>query len=163
MSRISTDAIANSGARLLGTRWLVRAPILLYRARLGFVFGSRLLMLEHLGRASGATRYAVLEVVDHPAPDTYVVVSGFGARSQWYRNVQANHHVRISVAGHVRAAAAARTLTRTEAAATLNAYIGRHPRAWSNFKPIIEATLGSRIDDRDPAVPMIELRLRAAR
>lgn len=36
---------ARMAARLLRTRWLVRAPIALFRARLGFVFGRRLLML----------------------------------------------------------------------------------------------------------------------
>lgn len=60
------------------------APIWLYRARLGFVLGSRTLMLEHVGRKSGAKRYVVLEVVGHPAPDTYVVASGFGEHAQWF-------------------------------------------------------------------------------
>jgi hypothetical protein len=46
----------------------VRAPVWLYRARLGFVFGSRLLMLEHTGRKTGIRRYVVLETVDHPGP-----------------------------------------------------------------------------------------------
>jgi hypothetical protein len=59
---------------------LVRAPVGLYRARLGFLLGSRLLMLEHTGRKSGARRYVVLEVVGHPRPRTYVVASGFGGR-----------------------------------------------------------------------------------
>ncbi|HTM84573.1 MAG TPA: nitroreductase family deazaflavin-dependent oxidoreductase, partial [Mycobacterium sp.] len=39
----------------------MRAPIWLYRARLGALLGSRLLMLEHRGRTSGARRYVVLE------------------------------------------------------------------------------------------------------
>ena len=65
-------------AGLLRVRWLARAPIGLYRARLGFLLGSRLLMLEHLGRKSGARRYVVLEVVARPRPGTYVVASAFG-------------------------------------------------------------------------------------
>lgn len=69
------------GAALLGTHWLVRAPIWIYRARLGFLFGRRLLMLEHLGRGSGRRRYVVLEIVDHPAAGSYVVISGFGTRA----------------------------------------------------------------------------------
>jgi hypothetical protein len=44
-------------AKALHTRWVVRTPIGLYRAGLGFVFGSRLLMLEHRGRSSGARRF----------------------------------------------------------------------------------------------------------
>ena len=71
-----TKTVAAWGARLLGVRRLVRAPIFLYRARLGFLLGSRLLMLEHIGRKSGARRYALLEVVDHSRPGTYLVASG---------------------------------------------------------------------------------------
>jgi len=56
-------------------------PVWLYRARLGFVFGSRLLMLEHAGRKTSARRYVVLEAIDQPSPRTYVVVSGFGDRA----------------------------------------------------------------------------------
>ncbi|HYO00348.1 MAG TPA: hypothetical protein VET27_00005, partial [Mycobacterium sp.] len=36
-------------------------------ARLGFLFGSRMSMLEHIARRSGAKRHLVLEVFDHPA------------------------------------------------------------------------------------------------
>jgi len=45
------------GARLLRTRAFVRAPIGLFRAGLGWLFGSRILMLEHRGRRSGSRRY----------------------------------------------------------------------------------------------------------
>jgi deazaflavin-dependent oxidoreductase (nitroreductase family) len=96
-----------AAAALLRVRWFVRAPIWLFRSRLGFVFGTRLLMLEHTGRTSGLRRYVVLEVVDHPAPRRYVVVSGFGARAQWFRNVQANREVRVYVGARGPAAASA--------------------------------------------------------
>jgi hypothetical protein len=49
LSRVMSHAIAKAGARLLRSRWLMRAPIWLYRARLGFLFRSRMLMLEHIG------------------------------------------------------------------------------------------------------------------
>ena len=76
----SVPALTLSGApalaaRLLRTRWLVRAPVWLYRARLGSMFGSRLLMLEHTGRKTGIRRYVVLEAVDHPDPRTYIVAA----------------------------------------------------------------------------------------
>ncbi|MGH3670992.1 MAG: nitroreductase family deazaflavin-dependent oxidoreductase, partial [Pseudonocardiaceae bacterium] len=115
LPHVMSDMIAKGGARLLGSRRLMRAPIWLYRAGLGFLFRSRMLMLEHIGRRSGARRYVVLEVFDHPTPDTYVVVSGFGTRAQWFRNVQANPHVRVSIAGHAPAHATARRLTPAEA------------------------------------------------
>ena len=81
----------------------MRAPIWLYRAGLGFVFGSRVLMLEHIGRKSGARRYVVLEVVGHPAPEIYIVASGFGEHAQWFRNLMAHPRVRVSAAGAGRA------------------------------------------------------------
>ncbi len=65
--------------------------------RLGFLLENRMLMLEHRGRSRGLRRYAVLEVVDRPPPDIYVIVSGFGEASQWCRNLLADPHVRISV------------------------------------------------------------------
>ena len=50
-----STAIGRGGARLLSNRALMRASAL-YRARLGFLLGSRALMLEHAGRKSGARR-----------------------------------------------------------------------------------------------------------
>ncbi len=163
LPQLISHTIGKGGARLLRSRRLMRAPIWLYRARLGFLFGSRMLMLEHIGRQTGARRYVVLEVFDHPTPDTYVVVSGFGTRSQWFRNVQAHPQVRVFVAGHPPAHATARKLTPAEADAALDAYITRHPRAWSTFKPILESTLGTPIGHRDTDLPMIGLHLTPAR
>ncbi|MCX2729566.1 nitroreductase family deazaflavin-dependent oxidoreductase [Saccharopolyspora sp. NFXS83] len=152
-------AIGRWGAALLRNRALMRAPILLYRARLGFLLGSRLLMLEHLGRNSGVVRHVVLEVIGHPAPDVYVIASGFGERAQWYRNLMANPRVRISVAGHNTAPATARRLPTAEADSALADYARRHPRAWAKFKNVLENTLGITISEQDTALPVLELRL----
>ena len=53
----------------------------------GWVFGQRVLMLEHTGRRSGQARFVCLEVVERPGPDRVVIVSGFGERAEWYRNL----------------------------------------------------------------------------
>jgi deazaflavin-dependent oxidoreductase (nitroreductase family) len=144
---------------VLRNRVLVRAPIWLYRARLGFVFGSRTLMLEHVGRKSGAKRHVVLEVVGHPAPDTYVVASGFGERAHWFRNLMAHPRARVSVAGHGPRAVVARRLPAAEADAVLADYVNQHPRVWAKFKNVLENTLGTRISQHDTPLPMVELRL----
>ncbi len=141
-------------------RPLMRAPIAAYRAGLGFVFGSRMLMLEHIGRRTGATRYVVLEVVDHPAPDTYVVPSGFGERSQWFRNVLANPQVRVSTGRRRSVAATARRLSTAEADAVLRRYIDAHPHAWASLGSVLDRTLGSRAAPPNTALPMVELSLR---
>ncbi len=154
-----STTIGRWGARVLRNRALMRAPIWLYRARLGFLFGSRTLLLEHIGRKSGARRYVVLEVFGHPAPDTYVVASGFGERSQWLRNLMVNRRVRVSVAGHGPHAATARRLPTAEADAVLADYVSRHPREWAKFKNVLENTLGTAISKHDTELPMVELRL----
>lgn len=153
-----SSAIGRRGAWVLRNRALMRAPIWLYRARLGFLFGSRTLMLEHVGRESGARRFVVLEVIGHPAPDTYVVASGFGERAQWFRNLMANPQVRVSVAGHGPRAATARQLPASEADAALADYVSRHPRAWAKFKNVLENTLGTAISEHDTPLPMVALR-----
>ncbi len=157
--QVLSRVIAAGGARLLRSRRLMRAPIWIYRARLGFLFGSRLLMLEHIGRKTGLPRQVVLEVVDHPTPDIYVVPSGFGDQAQWFRNVRAHPRVRVHAAGRGPAPATARVLGQDEADRALAAYRCRHPRAWVNFKSVVEETLGSRISDTHTELPMVELQL----
>jgi deazaflavin-dependent oxidoreductase (nitroreductase family) len=158
-----SHAVAAGGARLLRSRTLMRAPLWIYRAGLGFLFGSRMLMLEHIGRKTGLPRQVVLEVMDHPTANTYVVPSGFGDRSQWFRNVQANPRVRVHVSGRWPVPATARVLGREEADRALSAYRRRHPRAWASFKSVVEETLGSRIHDTNTELPMVELLLDTAR
>ena len=154
-----STAVGRGVARVLRNRALMRAPIWLYRARLGFLFGSRMLMLEHVGRKSVVKRYVVLEVIGHPAPDTYVVASGFGERAQWFRNLMAHPRVHVSVAGHRPRAATARRLSMAEADAVLAGYLSRHPRAWAKFKNVLENTLGTAISEHNTELPMVELRL----
>jgi deazaflavin-dependent oxidoreductase (nitroreductase family) len=155
----SASLFARVGGRLLRSRRLMRAPAWIYRARAGALFGSRILMLEHVGRKSGVPRYAVLEVVDHPAPDTYVVASGFGRKAQWFRNIRADPRVRVYVGSHAPRRGIARVLDRQHADRTLAAYRGRHPRSWERFRPVLEETLGEPITDTNTPLPMVELRL----
>ncbi|RDH76450.1 nitroreductase family deazaflavin-dependent oxidoreductase [Mycolicibacterium moriokaense] len=138
----------------------MRSPIWLYRARLGFLLGDRLLLLEHTGRKSGLPRHTVLEVMGHPAPGVYNVASGFGARAQWFRNVAANPDVKVSVGTHVSVPADARTLTQDEADATLASYVAQHRRAWETMKPALESTLGEEITAKHTPLPILELALR---
>ena len=138
----------------------MRAPIAVYRAGLGFVFGSRMLMLEHIGRRSGLRRYVVVEVVDHRDPDTYVVPSGFGERSQWFRNVTANPLVKVSTGRRRAVPAIARRLSPTEADAALQRYIDAHPTAWASLSEVLESTLEGRLEPPNTDLPMVELRLR---
>ncbi|OBB34394.1 nitroreductase [Mycolicibacterium peregrinum] len=152
-------ALPDLGARLLRNRRLVRAPIWLYRMRAGALFGSRMLMLEHIGRTSGARRYVVLEVVGRPSPDTIVVASGFGAKAQWFRNVVANPQVRVWLGSHRPAPAVAHVLDQPAVDQVLADYRAEHPKTWDQFKLVLEATLGQPITDTNAPLPMVELGL----
>ena len=68
------------------TRFLFRVPIYFYRVRLGWLFGHRLLLLNHIGRVSGKLRRTILEVAEYDG-DSYVVASGWGPNAAWYRNI----------------------------------------------------------------------------
>lgn len=153
------NAMVAAMQRILATPALVRAPIWVYRAGVGFVFGSRLLMLEHVGRRSGTTRYVVLEVIAQPSPEVFVVASGFGERAQWFRNVMAQPSVKVSVARVRRAPATARRLPTDEADRLLNEYIETHPRAWAALSSVLENTLGGRVAPPSSEVPLVEFRL----
>jgi deazaflavin-dependent oxidoreductase (nitroreductase family) len=78
------------------TRLLFRIPIHLYRLRLGWLFGSRLLLLNHIGRVSGKPRQTILEVAEHDG-DGCVVASGWGPTAAWYRNIVHTPDVTIQV------------------------------------------------------------------
>ncbi len=158
MSRV-TRRFAAAGAAMLRVRWFVRAPIWLYRARLGFLFGTRLLMLVHIGRTSGERRYVVLEVVARPTPESYIVASGFGAKAQWFRNIVANPHVTVYLGGHRPRPATARILDRDHSSAALADYAAAHSRAWRTLRPVFEGTLGAQIDDHTTSLPLVALDL----
>jgi deazaflavin-dependent oxidoreductase (nitroreductase family) len=136
-----TKIFARVGGRALQTRWFVRAPINVYRAGLGFLFGHRLLMLEHVGRGSGARHYVV-------------IVSGFGAGAQWYRNIRVNSSVRVWCGLRRALPATAVPMTEDESAASLDHYIENHPAAWKNFRAMIEHATDVSVD----TMPMIRVR-----
>lgn len=148
---------ARIGAVLLRHRRTVRAPVALYRAGLGWLLGTRMMMLEHVGRTSGEPRFAVLEVIDRPARDRIVVASGFGRASQWYRNLEAEPRCHVSSGRIRRLPAEAELLSPEQSAAVLDRYRQEHPRSWDFLRGVIEED-----GAQDPrAIPLVEFRLAA--
>ena len=126
-----TDEVEASGGSKKPTgvaKWFYQAPKWLYRARLGFVFGSRFLLLEHKGRTSGKVYQTPLEVAHHdPERDDYVVTSGTGTKADWYRNIQADPAVAVWIGSH-RYPAVARFLPTEEAVGVMKIYEEKHPK-----------------------------------
>jgi deazaflavin-dependent oxidoreductase (nitroreductase family) len=110
-------------------RIVYRLPIRLYRMGLGWVFGHRLMLVNHVGRVSGKRRQVVLEVVNHDAIDAgYVAVSGFGPAAAWYQNLVHAPEATIQVGGRA-IRVTAMPLPAEEGAELMAHYALRHPRA----------------------------------
>ena len=98
--------------------YLFRVPVYVYRGHLGWLFGKRLLMLSETGRRTGLRRHTVLEVVEYRKEGPEVVVAnGFGADSDWLRNIQAKSDEEVTV-GSQHFAASHRFLGEGEAVAS---------------------------------------------
>ena len=127
-------------------RALSRFPLWFYRLRLGFLLGERFLMLTHTGRQSGLARQTVLEVVRHDTlTDSYVIASGWGERSNWFRNILKNPRVSIAV-GFRRILALAVRLSPEGAQHEFSDYARRHPRA---FRLLASRILGHPTGDAE--------------
>ncbi len=126
------------------TRFLFRIPIHLYRLRLGWLFGSRLLLLNHIGRVSGKPRQTILEVAEHDG-DSYVVASGWGPSAAWYRNIVHAPDVTIQV-GTRTIPVTAIPLDKDEGAQVFARYGSRHRTATMYVLPRV---LGLSVDGSD--------------
>ncbi|WP_431231828.1 nitroreductase family deazaflavin-dependent oxidoreductase [Mycolicibacterium psychrotolerans] len=116
-------------------RLLFRLPIYLYQCGFGWIFGDRLLLLNHIGRISGKQHRTVLEVVTHdPADESYVVASGWGPTAAWYRNVLKTPNVGIQVGTRTLPVTAV-PLSADDGAETFARYAAQHRRLARHLLP----------------------------
>ena len=77
---------------------LFRVPVYFYRFGLGWLFGKKFVLINHIGRVTGLDRQAVVEVVEREAGTGNVIVAaGYGEQTQWYRNLRANPETVIQI------------------------------------------------------------------
>lgn len=126
------------------TRFLFRMPICFYRVRLGWLFGHRLLLLNHIGRVSGKLRRTILEVAEYDG-DSYVVASGWGPNAAWYRNILHTPDVTIQV-GTRTVPVTAIPLDKDEGGDVFVRYASRH-RATARY--MLPRVLGYSVDGSD--------------
>jgi deazaflavin-dependent oxidoreductase (nitroreductase family) len=130
---------------------LLRAPVLLYRLRLGVLLGRRFLLLTHRGRRSGRLYQTVLEVVRFdPASGEAIVMSGFGRQAQWFRNITAGGAAAVQI-GARRFPTHARLLQPDEAAAVLADYERRNRLAAPILRRVLSRLAGFDYDHTDEA------------
>jgi deazaflavin-dependent oxidoreductase (nitroreductase family) len=143
------------------SRILWRLPIILYRARLGWLLGNHFLLLTHTGRISGKARQAVIEIIRYDETgEYYLIASGFGEKSDWFKNIQKTPKVMIQV-GRRKTEAFAEQLPPIDAENEMLDYARRHPNAIKNLARI----LGYNLDGTDESyralsrvVPIVALR-----
>ncbi len=97
------------------SRWMkfaLDAPILLYRLGLGPVVGRLFMILTTTGRTSGLPRRIAIEY--HARQGRKYVVSAWGERAQWYKNLLADPHVTIQTANGAESVIARRVTSDAE-------------------------------------------------
>ncbi len=142
------------------TRWLFRAPLYLYRVGLGRMLGRRTVLLEHTGRKSGLPRETVLEVIRHD-DQSFDIAAAYGAKSDWFRNIEADPKVRISTGRIQHAEATAVLADMATAKSAFADYTEAHPAAAKAFGKSLGLPVG------DPArmaavVPVVRITLTTA-
>lgn len=109
-------------------KWILKVPGWMFRAKLGFLFGDRFLLISHVGRKSGNTHHTPLEVVVHDRESgEYVVCSGTGPQSDWFLNIS-QHPVTAVQVGNTTWTPEQRILTSEEAARRFEEYERAHPK-----------------------------------
>jgi deazaflavin-dependent oxidoreductase (nitroreductase family) len=118
-------------------RYVLRAPVYLYRWRLGRLLGNRFLLLTHTGRHTGIRHQTVLEVMEYrkEGPEA-LVMSGFGRDADWLLNIEANPNEEV-VLGSEHFAAIHRLLGEEEAIEVVKSYESRN--RW--MRPIVRSVL----------------------
>lgn len=128
---------------------LLSAPNALYAWGLGRLLGHRFLQLTHTGRKTGTERQVVLEVVKYDrATGEAIVMSGFGRRSGWFRNVTAGTPTWVDF-GPGPVLADHRVLDADEAAEVVRDYARRMRFAWPLFRPALGRLAGFTFHDTD--------------
>lgn len=105
---------------------IFKLPVILYRLRLGWLFGHRFLLLSHVGRKSGKVRQTILAVLSYDAASKEIkAVSAWNA-SEWYKNIQAAPAISVET-GLTRYAPVQRELSAEEIAQLFMDYCKDHP------------------------------------
>lgn len=116
---------------------------------MGWLLGSRLLLLTHTGRRTGRIRQTVIEVVsyDRSIPEA-IVIAAWGERAQWVRNLEAGPAISVQI-GRVHWTAPEHRVLEPELAAeeVIAAYRREHPLAARSIGKL----LGWPLDPTDPA------------
>ena len=130
-------------------RRLFRAPAYLYRWQCGRLLGHRFLLLVQVGRRTGLTRHTVLEILEYRADGPEVVVmSAFGPKADWLRNIEATPIAEV-VVGTLHFTADFRVLGSEEAVQVIAGYERRNRLVAPAVRLVLSRLLGWRYHGSD--------------
>ena len=115
--------------------WLFKMPVFLDKIGLGWLNSPHFLILTTTGRKTGLLHQTPLEYRYEPESDTYIIMAGWGGRTDWYRNTIAHPRVHVKLKGR-QFAAYAKPLLAEEVAALMRDAIRINPhtlRIWSRW------------------------------
>jgi deazaflavin-dependent oxidoreductase (nitroreductase family) len=115
-------------------KWLFKTPVIFYKLGLP-LFGDFILLLTTTGRKSGKLRYTPVEYRCEPGTGDFIIMAGWGGKTDWRKNIEANPHVLVQ-AGRQKFNAVAERLTDREVADWLAETVGVNPRSadiWSRW------------------------------
>jgi deazaflavin-dependent oxidoreductase (nitroreductase family) len=105
---------------------IFKLPLVLYRLRLGWVFGHRFVMLTHVGRHSGKTRQTILAVGHFDSQTKEIMAISAWSASEWYKNILARPALQVET-GFTHYAPAQRYLITEEIALLFKEYRRERP------------------------------------
>lgn len=120
-------------------RFFLRTPLTFFRLGLGDVLNMlRLMVLTTRGRKSSQPRHVAVEYRRHGSK--VYIISGWGERPDWYKNLLADPLVTIQMGSHTLSALADRVTDRAEALRAVNLFRRDAPSRY-------DAVLGRVIDN----------------
>lgn len=75
-------------------KFFFKVPIWMYKIGFGGFerwFGAQWMLITHIGRKTGKRYESMVDVMDYDkTTDTYYVEAAYGARADWYKNIQSS-------------------------------------------------------------------------
>lgn len=117
-------------------RAMFKWPVQLWRLGLAPLIGHHMVLISHTGRNSGLTRRTMTEL--YQVDDKKYAPSGFGRRSQWVRNLEADPRATIQTAAGAESVRAARVTDEEEIVALLETVRGRSEIMFNSYLKSLE-------------------------
>jgi len=103
-----------------------KLPLILYRLGLGWILGTRFMLLTHVGRQTGKVRRTILAVLSFDPKTREIIAISAWRASAWYYNIQAAPTLSVET-GFTRYAPIQRDLTPEEIATLFEEYCRKNP------------------------------------